>query len=157
MEKQLIISYTEYDSIAGMPLEDQELMRHAIAALDNAYAPYSQFHVGAALRLGNGKIITGNNQENLAYPSGLCAERTAMFSASSQYPDAFFDALAVVGRNPQGQLVAAAPCGACRQVMAEYEQRHHRAMKIYTYLEGGKIRRFDGVESLLPFSFSAEF
>lgn len=156
MEKQLIISYKEYESIMELPPEDQVLMRCAIGAADKAYAPYSQFHVGAAVRLSDGIVVEGNNQENLAYPSGLCAERTALFSASAQYPDAVFEALAIVGRNQDGMLVEAAPCGACRQVMAEYEQRQHRPMIIYTYLQDGKIRRFDGVESLLPFIFSAE-
>lgn len=157
MEKQIIISYTEYDSIENLEALDRSLMQRAIAALDDAYAPYSNFHVGAALRLSDDMVITGSNQENLAYPSGLCAERVAMFSASSQYPNCEMSALAVVGRNSQGQLTSASPCGACRQVMAEYEQRQGKKLRILVYQDGGKILSFDGVECLLPFNFSTEF
>ncbi|MCQ2298280.1 MAG: cytidine deaminase [Bacteroidales bacterium] len=157
MEKTLTISYREYESMAELPEEDRNLMQHALGATESAYVPYSHFRVGAAIRLGDGTIVEGSNQENLAYPSGLCAERTAMFAASARYPEAAMEALAVVGVNPKGELTEAAPCGACRQVMAEYEGRQGRKMRILTYLEGGKIRVFDGVECLLPFIFQAEF
>lgn len=156
MEKKLVISYNEYNSMEELPIEDRLLMQHALSATETSYSPYSHFRVGAAVRLSDGSIVEGSNQENLAYPSGLCAERTAMFAASVRNPQAAFEALAIVGRNKEGTLSEAAPCGACRQVMAEYEQRHGVKMRILTYLDGGKIRCFDGVGSLLPFIFAAE-
>ena len=155
-KKQLTIDYCEYASLEAMPAADRELMQHAIEATDTAYAPYSHFHVGAAVRLADGTIVTGSNQENIAYPSGLCAERTALFSAAAQHPHQAVAALAVVGRDAEGRLVEASPCGACRQVMAECEARHGRPIELFCYLQGGKIRRIIGVDSLLPFAFGAE-
>ena len=154
--KQLIIDYCEYSSVEDLPEADRQLMGAAIAAADSAYAPYSHFHVGAALRLIDGTIVKGSNQENIAYPSGLCAERTALFSASSHHPDVAVESIAIVGRDEEGNLVEASPCGACRQVMAENELRYGCEMSIFCYLSGGRIRRISGVSSLLPFGFEAE-
>lgn len=156
MEKQLIISYEELSSMDELDALDRALMQRAIEATATSYSPYSHFSVGAAIRMADGSVVAGSNQENLAYPSGLCAERTAMFSASAQRPGMAMEALAIVARDQQGRLAEAAPCGACRQVMAEYERRQGSKMRIIVYLDGGKIRCFDGVESLLPFLFSAE-
>ena len=85
--KQLTLTYSEYDSLQELPAADRALMQRAIEATDTAYAPYSHFHVGAAVRLADGTVVIGSNQENIAYPSGLCAERTALFSAAAQHPD----------------------------------------------------------------------
>lgn len=153
--KRLEIEYCEYDSLAEMPVEERELMERAMAATDTAYAPYSHFHVGAAVRLKDGTIVTGSNQENIAYPSGLCAERTALFSASAQYPSQPVEQLAIVGHF-EGSYTEASPCGACRQVMSEYELRYGNKITIFCYLNGGRIRRIEGVRSLLPFTFEAE-
>ena len=131
-------------------------MEAAIAATETAYAPYSNFHVGAAVLLADGTVLTGSNQENVAYPSGMCAERTALFSASAQKPDQAVTALAVVGRDGTGQLTDASPCGACRQVLSEYETRYDRQVTVYMYLTGGRIRRVEGVKNLLPFLFEAD-
>ena len=119
-QKEIKICYSEYDSLSGLCEEDRILAEKAIEATANSYAPYSGFCVGAAVRLSDGKIITGSNQENIAYPSGLCAERTAMFYAHAQYPDAGIIAIAIAARQ-DGDLceTPASPCGACRQVMAE--------------------------------------
>ena len=155
-QKQLTLSYSEYDSLQQLPSADRELMEQAIAATSTAYAPYSRFHVGAAVRLADGTVLTGSNQENIAYPSGLCAERTVLFSAAAQHPQQAVATLAVVGRDAEGRLVEASPCGACRQVMAEFESRHGRPMELLCYLQGGKIRRITGVDSLLPFAFGAQ-
>jgi len=133
---------------------DAQLLQAAIEATRQAYAPYSHFSVGAALRLASGQVVVGTNQENIAYPSGLCAERTAMFAASAQHPGDAFDALAIVARRPDGALTAATPCGACRQVMSEYENLHHRKLHILLYSDDDKILVFDGVECLLPFIFT---
>ncbi len=152
MKKELTISYNEY-SLDELSHDDRTLIDEAIEATQNSHSPYSHFKVGAALRLSNGSIVRGSNQENIAYPSGLCAERTAMFAASAQHGDMPFDTLAIVARNPEGVLCGASPCGACRQVMAEYESRQGRKMRIVVYFSETKILIFDNVESLLPFSF----
>lgn len=133
---------------------DKLLLDAAIEAADTAYAPYSNFYVGAALRLDDGTIVKGSNQENIAYPSGLCAERTALFAAGAQYSGHTVEAMAVVGRNRQGVLTAASPCGACRQVMAEVESRQGKKLRVICYFSESKIMIFEGVECLLPFVFS---
>lgn len=117
--KEIKISYMEYDSIEQMNPEDRELAQAAINATKHSYAPYSKFNVGAAVMLEDGEIITGSNQENAAYPSGLCAERTAMFYASANRPDKAMTKIAVAA-GQDGKLCdsPATPCGACRQVMA---------------------------------------
>ncbi|MBQ6741148.1 MAG: cytidine deaminase [Bacteroidales bacterium] len=154
MDKTIVIDYQEYDSIDELPREDSALMQKAIGAIEGSYAPYSGFHVGAALRLKNGIVVEGSNQENVAYPSGLCAERTAIFSASAQYPQCRdYEALAIVGRNAEGVLCEASPCGACRQVLSEYEHVQGHPLRVICYLEGGRVRVFPSVVSLLPFSF----
>ena len=153
-EHTLHIAYKEFASVADLPADDRTLMQAAIDATATAYAPYSHFHVGAAVRLAGGKIVKGSNQENAAYPSGLCAERTALFAAGSQHPQEAVTALAIVARNEQGQLVEAAPCGACRQVLLESQQRAGAAVRVLMYLDGGRIRMVDDAATLLPFSFS---
>ena len=155
MEKTLNINYREYESVAGLPAADAELMRQAVAATAGAYAPYSGFRVGAAVRLSDGSVVTGSNQENAAYPSGLCAERTAVFAASAQRPDMRdYEAIAIAGRNAAGELCEASPCGACRQVLLEYEQHQGHPMRVLCLLEGGAVREVASVADLLPFSFA---
>ena len=152
-EKRLTIDYEEFSSVSEMDPKDQELARLAIEAQKGSYSPYSHFQVGAALLLDNGVIVKGANQENAAYPSGLCAERSAMFWAGANYPDVPMDTLAIAGSD-HGVLCEspASPCGACRQVMAEYQKIHKRALKII--LVGSKrIRKFHCVDDLLPFIF----
>lgn len=153
MEKTQIVKYQEC-SLSELNSADRELLDAAIAATGTAYAPYSNFHVGAALRLDDGTVVIGSNQENLAYPSGLCAERTALFAASAQHSGKSVESMAIVGRNPQGVLMAASPCGACRQVMAEQESRQKQKIRIICYQTDAKILIFEGVEVLLPFIFS---
>jgi len=154
MDKELVINYQEFE-LSNLPdAADRELMQKAVEAADGAYAPYSHFHVGAALRLADGTVVCGNNQENAAYPSGLCAERTAVFAASAQRPDVqVYETLAIVGRNEKGELCEASPCGACRQVLMEYEQRQKHPLRVLCYLKNGYVRVFPSVASLLPFSF----
>ena len=133
---------------------EQKLVAAAKEATFRSYAPYSRFHVGAAVLLDNGEIITGNNQENCAYPSGLCAERTAIFSASSRYPgERDYQALAIIGRNGVGEYCEASPCGACRQVLMEYERNQGHPLRVLCYLAGGRVRVFEKVADLLPFTF----
>ena len=154
MDKELTIKYQEYDSIAELNSADQELMQQAIKATEGAYAPYSHFKVGAALRLSDGTVVTGANQENAAYPSGLCAERTAIFAASAQRPNCRdYESLAIVGCNAEGQLCEASPCGACRQVLLEYEQQQKHGLRVLCLLGNGRLREVKSIASLLPFSF----
>jgi cytidine deaminase len=154
-EITLKINYTEYDSVKEMSPEDQELVKAANEAREGSYSPYSNFQVGAALRLADGTIVKGANQENAAYPSGLCAERTAMFWASANYPDVPFDTLAIAGAD-NGVLCEspASPCGACRQVMAEYQKKYGRPLKTI-WVGSKRIRKFEKVEDILPFIFDS--
>ncbi len=154
-ELQLTIKYEEFASVSEMLPEDQELIALALEAQKGSYSPYSHFQVGAALKLVDGTVIKGANQENAAYPSGLCAERTAMFAAGANYPDVPLDTLAIAASD-HGVLCEspASPCGSCRQVMAEYQKKHGRSLKII--LVGSKrIRKFQRVEDLLPFIFDS--
>ena len=154
MEKEISIKYQEYNHIDELPAPLRNLMHAAMEATGTAYAPYSGFRVGAALLLADGTVVRGSNQENAAYPSGLCAERTALFAASAQRPDARdYAALAIVGKNAAGEWCEASPCGACRQVMAEYEQLQGHPMQVACYLKGGRARVIGSVKELLPFGF----
>lgn len=138
-----------------LPEHELSLMEAAFEATGQSYAPYSGFHVGAAVLLKNGVIITGSNQENAAYPSGLCAERVALFHAGHQYPDVPVLALAVAAVTHGKQVESISPCGACRQVLLETEQRSGKPMKIL--LCGTKeIIIVPNAESLLPLCFGAK-
>lgn len=153
--KQLTIKFLEYNSESELVEYDIELIRRARLAGINAWAPYSDFHVGAAIELDNNEIITGNNQENAAYPSGICAERVALFYANSRFPEVFIKSIAVTASNRNGLVESpVTPCGACRQALLEAEIRFGKPIRII--LEGrNKILEFEGIESLLPFSFNA--
>jgi cytidine deaminase len=154
MRQQLTIYYDEFVSLNDLQPDDKALMINAMEATKGSYAPYSNFRVGAALQLSNGLVVHGSNQENMAYPSGLCAERTAIFAASTQYPESRdYRALAIVGQNAEGEYCEASPCGACRQVLMEYEQNQGHPIKVLCYLEGGRVRVFGKVADLMPFSF----
>ena len=132
---------------------EQELVRSAIKATHNAYANYSRFYVGAALRLANGQIVIGANQENAAFPSGLCAERSAIFAAQSQQPEQPITTLAIAASNDEGLLKdPITPCGACRQVILEMEDRYKRPVRILLF--GARaVYDVNSVKDLLPLSF----
>lgn len=134
--------------------EDLTLVNAALEATHRSYAPYSHFHVGAAVLLENGIIVTGTNQENVAYPSGLCAERTALFYANSQYPDVPVVALAIAARDADGHTSPApiAPCGACRQVMLETEKRFKRPMRVLL-CGNEEVFMVESASHLLPVAF----
>ncbi|OQY04495.1 MAG: cytidine deaminase [Bacteroidetes bacterium 4572_117] len=157
IEKTIITTVYEYNSVAELEKEDQELVKKAKEITHNSYAPYSHFHVGAALILENGKIITGTNQENAAYPSGLCAERVAIFWANSQYPDIAVKTIAIAVKTNTGFLKSPAPpCGSCRQVLLETETRFKTPIKII--LAGNeKIQLIKNAKSLLPINFDENF
>ncbi|GAB6982883.1 cytidine deaminase [Prevotella dentasini] len=142
-----------YCQMEELPADEQQLVEAAVRATKNSYSPYSHFAVGAALRLENGTVVTGANQENAAYPSGLCAERTAIFSAQAQYPDQPVTALAIAARNG-GSLVKSpiVPCGACRQVAVEIEDRYKHPIRVFLYGTDG-IYVVDTIKDLLPLYF----
>lgn len=153
-KKTFTIPYEEYASIDELEASDRALVEAAVDAVKGSYAPYSNFNVGAAVRLADGTVVKGANQENAAYPSGLCAERTAMFAASAGHPGVPFESLAVVCSR-DGKLMPnpGSPCGACRQVMAQYERMSQRPMRILL-ASGGPILAFNGVESIMPLIFN---
>ena len=153
MKKQLTVNYQEFVSVDEMNENDRELVRLAIEATGLSYAPYSHFNVGAAVLLDDGTIVKGANQENAAYPSGLCAERTAMFAAGAAYPDRNMNAIAVAAKQ-NGNICPepAAPCGACRQVMAQYQTKAGHPVSVIL-VGSEKIMKFSRVDDLLPFIF----
>ena len=147
-----IIKVYQYDELSD---EDKKLIEQSIEATKRSYAPYSKFSVGAAALLDNGITVTGTNQENAAYPSGLCAERTTLFYANSQYPDSAVKTLAIAARTERDFIdTPIPPCGACRQVILETEKRYGNSIRILPY---GKscIYLVEGIGSLLPLSFDA--
>lgn len=136
-----------------LPPAEQALVQKAIDATNNSYARYSNFHVGAACLLENGNVVIGANQENAAFPSGLCAERTAIFAAQANHPDQPITTLAIAARNVNRLLKSPiSPCGACRQVVLEIEDRYQRPVRILLYGTEG-IYVFESIKDLLPFSF----
>ena len=154
--KEVKIESTLYvfESLNNLPQEIQDLMEVAIEARNNAYAPYSQFNVGAALLLDNGEIVSGSNQENASYPSGLCAERTAIFYAGAKYPKAKVLKMAITAASQnQKTEKPIPPCGACRQSIAEYEIKQDYPIEIYFMGETGEIMKSNSLDNLLPFGF----
>lgn len=154
-EKKIEITYREYSSVDELSAEDRNLIDEAIAAMSGSYAPYSHFNVGAAVRLSNGVVVRGANQENAAFPSGLCAERTAMFAAGASYPDKDMISIAIAG-GVLGRLgeKPATPCGACRQVMAQYQAKSGRPMSVLM-VSTSRIWKFDRVDDILPLIFDS--
>ncbi len=154
-EKEINIRFHEYSSLDELDKADRELAEAAIDAMKGSYAPYSHFNVGAAVRLSNGVIVKGANQENAAFPSGLCAERTAMFSAGATWPDKAMVSLALAG-GVMGRLAKspATPCGACRQVMAQYQTKGGHPISIIM-IGDGRIWKFDRVDDILPLIFDS--
>ncbi len=155
INRTIHIDYEEYSSAEEMIPQDRELVAAAMEAMKGSYSPYSKFQVGAALRLEDGTIVKGANQENVAYPAGLCAERTAMFAAGANYPDTPFDTLAIVGADHWVVCESpASPCGSCRQVMAEYQKKQGKPFRIIL-VGSKKIRKFFRVDDLLPLIFDS--
>lgn len=140
-----------------LDISEQELIKQAKNAYSNAYAPYSGFLVGASLLLENGEIISGNNQENVAYPSGLCAERVALYYAGARYPDVFINTIAISAKSKTHDITdVMSPCGACRQVMAEYQQKQKQNIRVLLHSINNEVLIANSVEDLLPFMFNSE-
>ena len=153
--KEIKIAYVEYDCLEQLDSKDLELAQAAIEATALSYAPYSNFNVGAAVLFEDGVIVKGSNQENAAYPSGMCAERTALFYASARRPDKAMTAIAIAaGQNGKICEMPVTPCGACRQVMAQYQTKSARPMEILL-VGAKKIWKFNKVDDLLPLIFDS--
>ena len=154
MKKNIGISYEELNNWKDLSDKDQLLVEAAIKVRKSAYAPYSKFTVGASILLSNGEILTGSNQENIAYPSGLCAERVALFYAGANFSDQYVDTLCIVAK---GNLVPVetilSPCGGCRQVMAETEKRQKRPYRVILVCQNDVTLVFDSATDLLPLAF----
>lgn len=154
-KRNVSFSYTEYGDPTQLSKDDQLLVDYSKKMTESAYAVYSHFNVGAAIRLENGEIVKGSNQENAAYPSGLCAERVAIFGASANYPDVSIEAIAISAvslKKPGNQPVT--PCGACRQVLIEYQIKQNKPIKVILSARNGRIWVIENVEHLLPLGFS---
>lgn len=155
MREKVIDLTVRYADIGELGQADRELCEAAMEATYRAYASYSHFNVGAAIRLEGGEIVTGSNQENVAYPSGMCAERTACYYAHSAHPELRFEAIAIAARNADGCLTETitAPCGACRQALLQYEMLAARPVKVLL-VSSREVAIVPSVASLLPLAFT---
>ena len=151
-EKEIKIQYKQYDSVGELSDVDVELINLVDDNLKNAYAPYSNFQVSSVCVLDNGKLVFGTNQENAAYPSGLCAERVAIFSAKSNYPEQKVQKIVITTAASSDNPFS--PCGGCRQVLMEYEQAQNQPIEVILKSGNSKIWKFSSVADLLPFAFS---
>ncbi|HIG31927.1 MAG TPA: cytidine deaminase [Flavobacteriales bacterium] len=154
-EKKIELSFISAE-LSELSTQEKQLVANAKSAVTTAYAPYSGFLVGASVLLDNGEIINGSNQENVAYPSGLCAERVALFYAGARFPDAKIKTIAVSVMSKNFKVTdVISPCGACRQVMAEYEDKQEQAIKVILHSPTDQVLIANTVESLLPFMFKS--
>jgi cytidine deaminase len=157
IKKEISIAFEDFGSLEELNSTDQELCKEAVKALANSHSPYSNFKVGAAVRLASGKIVYGSNQENVAYPSGLCAERVALFAIGANYPDDQIVSIAITAQTNEFELLKpTTPCGSCLQVMAEYEMKQEHHFEVLLYCIDGAIWKTKGVSSFLPFMFFEE-
>ena len=153
-QQSFTIDYETYADFSALSEADQFLCMKAKEALASAYAPYSKFRVGTAVLLADEQVVLGSNQENVAYPSGLCAERVALFTIGSNYPNAQIKAMAITAQTANFKIEnPVTSCGACLQVMAEFEQKQQQPIDVLFYCIDGKIIKVKGVKSLLPFVF----
>ena len=158
MKQEHSFSYELHENWKELPVQDQILVDRALEAMQAAYAPYSKFKVGASVRLDNDAIVTGSNQENSAYPSGLCAERVVLFHVGANYPKQAVQTLCIVAEGdliPSEKLLS--PCGACRQVMLETENRQNNKIRVIIVNQDNRTLILDSVIDLLPFGFSAGY
>jgi len=154
-EKKIELSFT-LANLSELSAEEQQLVSNAKSAFKTAYAPYSRFLVGASVLLENGEVINGSNQENVAYPSGLCAERVALFYAGAKYPNIKVNTIAVSVLSKNFDVTdVISPCGACRQVMAEYEDKQDKPIKVILHAPTDEVLIANRVEDLLPFMFKS--
>lgn len=157
MNVSISISYEHIADWKELPVSDQILIEKAFEVGENAYAPYSKFKVGASLRLENDVIVTGSNQENIAYPSGLCAERVALFNAGANYPNVKVETLCIIAKGdllPKDKILS--PCGSCRQVMVESEVRQQQPYRVILVSQNNQTIIFNSAVDLLPLAFGTD-
>lgn len=156
-KQQQSLEYLCYDDISGLEENDNALLKAARKVTEQAYAPYSNFRVGAVIQLANGQTVSGTNQENASFPAGICAERTALSAATSLFPGVPIVTIAISYHNLQGNSSSPiSPCGICRQSLAEYEQRQQQPIRLILGGQSGKIYVIPAATPLLPLSFSAK-
>ena len=158
MKERFEFNYDLLSNWKELPIEEHVLVEQAYAAMENAYAPYSEFKVGACALMDNGSFVLGNNQENAAFPSGICAERVALFYAGANFPNKKVITLCIVAKGdlmPASQLLS--PCGGCRQVMLESENRQKQPIRVLLVNQDGRTMILDSVIQLLPFGFGRIF
>ncbi len=157
-EVKIESTFKVYEGLSELPDDIQHLMQSAIETRENAYAPYSKFKVGAAILLDNNEVVVGSNQENASYPSGLCAERTAIYYAGAKYPTAKILKMAITASS-QNQITDSPipPCGACRQSISEYEIKQDQPIEIYFMGATGKVVKSNSLANLLPLGFDRSF
>ena len=154
LNHEIKIAFKEYRSLTELDSADSDLCLDAVKALNNSHSPYSKFRVGVAMRLQSGKVIYASNQENVAYPSGLCAERVALFYWGANHPDDPIETMAITAQTDEFQLTKpVTSCGACLQVLAEYEKKQDKQIKIILYCANGPIWVIKGIQNQLPFLF----
>ncbi len=154
MEKEITIKYSEFLNWKELPLNEIEMVEKAYSMCEKAYAPYSNFQVGATVFLSNGELVSGNNQENIAYSSGLCAERVALFFVGANFPNESIKTIVIVAKGdlvPFDKLLS--PCGSCRQVLMESEMRQEKPIRVVLVSQNGQTIVFNSVLDLLPFAF----
>lgn len=148
------ISYETFNSVKELSESDQLLCNKAEVALASSHSPYSKFKVGTAIALADGQVVLGSNQENVAYPSGLCAERVALFTIGANYPNATIKTMAITAQTEVFTIEnPVTSCGACLQVMIEMEKRQKSPIEVMFYCMGGQILKVKSVKSLIPFAF----
>lgn len=157
-ERKITSSFKVYPDLNSLPAEARFLMQKAIEVRKDAYAPYSKFKVGAAVALENGSFVIGSNQENAAYPTGLCAERVAIFSAGANHPGVSITQLAITASAPDYELKEpVTSCGACRQALLEYEKKQQTPIEVFFMGASGSIVKTDSIDNLLPLNFNSSF
>ena len=157
-KRKISFELSVFESFGELSEEGRKLMRAAIEARKNAYAPYSNFYVGAAVLLENGEVVIGSNQENASYPSGLCAERVAVFQAGAKYPEVVIKSVAISASSKKSTLTEpAAPCGNCRQSISEYEVRQGSPIELLLMGETGEVLQCSSISDILPLSFNSSY
>lgn len=156
MKKEILLKYNEITDFNELSELEKKLIKKAVESSKSAYAPYSKFNVGAALVLGNNQIIIGNNQENASFPAGICAERVALFSSNTNYPNEIIKQIAITATSKKFEISEpVGPCGICRQVLLEYEEKQGSDIKILLF-DTKKIIKLAKAKDLLPFYFKED-
>jgi cytidine deaminase len=156
-QKEWVSKFIEFSSVDELPEDDRKLIDEARKSVRNAYAPYSRFNVGAAVRLDNGQVVLGNNQENASYPIGMCAERVAIFAAAANFPASKISTIAITAQSGQFLIdQPVTPCGACRQAIAEYEHRYQHPIRLVMTGETGTVLVAESIKNFLPYQFNGD-